>query len=162
MQSFRGVMQDAECPRCHTTAPPPETRLATCARCGLVFVPHELVARPAPLPRDEIPDPPPEVLVRREGSVLTVSWAVLFIASHVISIGDTAVEHHLAFVPATRTRISLARVTGVEVRASGRWGLHELHLPSAQRRGRTLLARAFDPIPLAYAAQLIAAKLAEA
>jgi len=159
MQSFRGVMQDAECPRCHATAPPPETRLATCPRCGLVFVPHELVPRPPPPARDEIPDPPPHVTVRREGPALTISWPVLVLATHVIAIGETSVEHHIAFAPGTRTRLELDRVLRVELRP-GRWGFHELHLPSARRRARTLLARAFDPVPLEYAARLIAAKLA--
>ena len=71
-------MVDAECPRCGATSPPPESLLATCKRCGLVFLPHE-VQRPLPksddyVELDALPEPPYGVDVRREGDAITIMW----------------------------------------------------------------------------------------
>jgi hypothetical protein len=209
MQALRGVMADAECPRCGATSPPPESLLATCARCGLVFTPHEVLHKlPAPVadvavevPLD-LPTPPPHVTVHREGASIAILWplaryvtafafsAGLFLAylaasrtpatlttpfwigvavagtfgviqlfaHHVITIGPTAVEHHVSFTIGTHTALPFDRALRVEIRKQ-RWAMHELHLVSSQRLARTLLARSIDRAPLAYAADLISARM---
>ncbi|MFT3700254.1 MAG: hypothetical protein QM831_44325 [Kofleriaceae bacterium] len=80
MQDLRGVMADAECPRCNTTMPPPEGRLATCKTCGLVFTPHEIQHRGRPravvddVEPKPLPDPPAGVRARREGKAIVITW----------------------------------------------------------------------------------------
>jgi hypothetical protein len=81
MNSLRGVMVDAECPRCGQTSPPPESVLATCKRCGLVFPPHEVQHKLA-APDDDndalvpLPTPPPGVIARRDGQLVRIEWSV--------------------------------------------------------------------------------------
>ncbi|HEY0254354.1 MAG TPA: hypothetical protein VGC41_22655 [Kofleriaceae bacterium] len=93
MQDFRGVMADAECPRCNTKAPPPEGMLATCKRCGLVFTPHEIQHRVRPRETTEevapkpLPQPPSGVTARREGSAIVIAWPVArYVAVFLLSL----------------------------------------------------------------------------
>jgi hypothetical protein len=204
MQALRGVMADAECPRCGATSPPPESLLATCARCGLVFPPHEVLHKLPAAPDEapiaiELPPPPPNVTVHREGAAIAIVWplaryvtafafsAGLFLAylavsrtpetltrpfwfgvavcavfgviqlfaHHVVTIGPTAVEHHISFTIGTRTVLPFDRTLRVEIRKE-RWAMYELHLISSQRLARTLLVRSVDRAPVTYAAELIA------
>lgn len=95
MQDLRGVMADAECPRCNARQPPPETRLATCRACGLVFTPHELQHRVRPrevdtaLPEPKpLPAPPPHVTARRERTAIVIAWPVArYVAMFMFSLG---------------------------------------------------------------------------
>jgi hypothetical protein len=86
-------MVDAECPRCSATSPPPESLLATCKRCGLVFLPHEVQSRP-PLPTSgddvelDLPQPPAGVTVRREGDAITIVWPLArYVTAFIFSAG---------------------------------------------------------------------------
>ena len=79
MNSLRGVMADAECPRCGQTSPPPESVLATCKRCGLVFPPHEVqhkLAAPNDAALVSLPTPPSGVIARRAGELVRIEWSV--------------------------------------------------------------------------------------
>jgi hypothetical protein len=85
-------MVDAECPRCGATSPPPESLLATCKRCGLVFLPHE-IQRPLPTSEayvelDLLPDAPAGVTVRREGDAITIVWPLArYVTAFIFSAG---------------------------------------------------------------------------
>ena len=68
---MRGAQPDVECPRCGATAPPSGERLVTCARCALVFPPHEIQKK---LRRAELPEPPESVAVSRTDGVYEISW----------------------------------------------------------------------------------------
>jgi hypothetical protein len=71
---LRGVMADAECPRCGTTALPPEAGLVTCARCALVYPPHEVQHKTSRSVEPDFPAPPPNVDAFIEGDVVIVRW----------------------------------------------------------------------------------------
>jgi hypothetical protein len=79
---LRGVMADAECPRCGSTAPPPEAGLVTCKKCALVYPPHEVLHK---ISHAELPElalsprnvdafMPPNVDAFIEGQVVIVRW----------------------------------------------------------------------------------------
>lgn len=68
---MRGAMPDAECPRCNATFPPSaDSLMATCAKCGLVFKPHELQHA---APRRPLPEPPASISVTRQPGGLTMT-----------------------------------------------------------------------------------------
>lgn len=80
---MRGSQPDAECPRCGNLQPP-SGHLATCAKCGLVFPPHEILHR-AVQPRDRahdddtklvgpVPAQPPSLWSRDDGFVTVYGW----------------------------------------------------------------------------------------
>lgn len=71
---LRGVMADAECPRCGATALPPEAGLVTCKRCALVYPPHEVQHKLARSVEPDFPAPPPNVDAFIEGDVVVVRW----------------------------------------------------------------------------------------
>ncbi|MEO6776175.1 MAG: hypothetical protein ABI467_24680, partial [Kofleriaceae bacterium] len=71
---LRGVMADAECPRCGTTALPPEAGLVTCTRCGLVYPPHEVQHKFRHAMPPDYPAPPPNVDAFIEADVVIVRW----------------------------------------------------------------------------------------
>jgi len=71
---FRGAMVDAECPRCGTTAMPPETGLVTCKRCALVYPPREVQRKAARSVEPDYPAPPANVDAFIEGDVVIVRW----------------------------------------------------------------------------------------
>lgn len=71
---LRGVMADAECPRCGTTALPPETGLVTCKRCALVYPPHEVQHKSSRSVEPDFPAPPAHVDAFIEGDVVIVRW----------------------------------------------------------------------------------------
>jgi hypothetical protein len=68
------AMPDAECPRCGATQPPPEAKLATCAACGLVFTPHEILHKPPPAKPKQLPKPPPGIVATRDANYTLVAW----------------------------------------------------------------------------------------
>ena len=67
-------MVDAECPRCGTTALPPEAGLVTCKRCALVYPPHEVQRKLARSVEPDYPAPPANVDAFIEGDVVIVRW----------------------------------------------------------------------------------------
>ena len=71
---LRGAMADAECPRCGTTAPPPEAGLVTCQKCALVYPPHEVQHKTSRSVEPDYPAPPPNVDAFIESDVLIVRW----------------------------------------------------------------------------------------
>jgi hypothetical protein len=71
---LRGVMADAECPRCGTTALPPEAGLVTCKQCALVYPPHEVLHKTSRSVEPDYPAPPPNVDAFIESDVLIVRW----------------------------------------------------------------------------------------
>src|SRR3978361_1045297 len=71
---LRGVMADAECPRCGTTALPPEAGLVTCKRCALVYPPHEGQYKTRRSVEPDFPAPPANVDAFIEGDVVVVRW----------------------------------------------------------------------------------------
>ena len=103
----------------------------------------------------------PETLARTFwiGVAVCATFGVIqLFAHHVITIGPTVVEHHLSFTIGTRTVLPFDRALRVEIRKQ-RWAMYELHLISSQRLAPTLLVRSIDRSPLAYAADLITARL---
>ncbi|MDB4959065.1 MAG: hypothetical protein JWO36_6634 [Myxococcales bacterium] len=71
---MRGAMLDVECPRCNAKFPPSiDQKLVTCASCGLVFAPHDVVHR-APLP--DHAHLPSTVVVRRDGDNIIITAPV--------------------------------------------------------------------------------------
>lgn len=71
---LRGVMADAECPRCGTTTLPPEAGLVTCKRCALVYPPHEVQHKLARADEPDLPSPPRNVDAFIEADVVIVRW----------------------------------------------------------------------------------------
>jgi hypothetical protein len=103
----------------------------------------------------------PETLTRTFwiGVAVCAAFGVLqLFAHHVITISPDAVEHHLSFTIGTRTALPFDRALRVEIRKE-QWAMYELHLISSQRLARTLLVRSIDRAPVAYAADLITARL---
>jgi hypothetical protein len=103
----------------------------------------------------------PETLTRPFwiGVAVAAAFGVIqLFAHHVITIGPTAAEHHISFTIGTRTVLPFDRALRVEIRKE-RWAMYELHLISSQRLARTLLVRSIDRAPVAYAAELINARM---
>ncbi|HEX7704313.1 MAG TPA: hypothetical protein VF403_26405 [Kofleriaceae bacterium] len=127
MQALRGVMADAECPRCGATSPPPESLLATCARCGLVFPPHEVLHKSSAPPDDsligiELPDPPPDVTVHREGAAIAIVWPLArYVTAFAFSAGL-----FLAYLAASRTPATLTRPFWIGVAVCAAFGVIQL------------------------------------
>src|SRR4051812_5759418 len=71
---LRGVMADAECPRCGMTTPPPEAGLVTCKQCALVYPPHEVQHKSSRSVEPDYPAPPPNVDAFIESDVVIVRW----------------------------------------------------------------------------------------
>jgi hypothetical protein len=71
---LRGVMADAECPRCGMTSPPPEAGLVTCKQCALVYPPHEVQHKSSRSVEPDYPAPPPNVDAFIESDVVIVRW----------------------------------------------------------------------------------------
>ncbi|MEP6862205.1 MAG: hypothetical protein ABJE66_16395 [Deltaproteobacteria bacterium] len=71
---LRGVMADAECPRCGMTSPPPEAGLVTCKQCALVYPPHEVQHKSSRSVEPDYPAPPPNVDAFIESDVVVVRW----------------------------------------------------------------------------------------
>ena len=103
----------------------------------------------------------PETLTRPFwiGVAVCATFGVIqLFANHVITIGPTAVEHHISFTIGTRTVLPFDRALRVEIRKE-RWAMYELHLISSQRLAPTLLVRSIDAAPVTYAAALINARM---
>lgn len=129
MQALRGVMADAECPRCGATSPPPESLLATCTRCGLVFEPHEVLhklpAAPAKVAVEvplALPTPPPHVTVHREGASIAIVWPLArYVTAFAFSVGL-----FLAYVAASLSPATLTRPFWIGVAGAAAFGVIQL------------------------------------
>jgi hypothetical protein len=103
----------------------------------------------------------PETLTRPFwiGVAVCAAFGVIqLFAHHVVTIGPTAVEHHISFTIGTRTVLPFDRALRVEI-LKERWAMYELHLISSQRLAPTLLVRSIDHAPVAFAAELINARM---
>src|SRR5690242_12447058 len=81
------AMPDAECPRCGALQPPPGSRLATCAACGLVFTPHEIQHKPPPPKLRPLPTPPRGITATRDADKILVVWPLpRYLAAFAISL----------------------------------------------------------------------------
>jgi hypothetical protein len=66
---MRGAMPDVECPRCNATFAPTFEKLVTCAKCALVFTPHEVMHRPPNVVPLEVPS---TLQMTTDGDIVTV------------------------------------------------------------------------------------------